>query len=66
MPREHCNSQVWTEQEPEQGVVLHVPDFLNIIYCKSTGPGSFSNVVLVITTPRFLAVFEGVMVDEPN
>ncbi len=23
--REHCNSQVWTEQEPEQGVVLHVP-----------------------------------------
>ncbi len=24
LPREHCNSQVWTEQEPEQGVVLHV------------------------------------------
>ncbi len=23
--KEHCNSQVWTEQEPEQGVVLHVP-----------------------------------------
>ncbi len=22
--REHCNSQVWTEQELEQGVVLHV------------------------------------------
>ncbi len=21
--KEHCNSQVWTEQEPEQGVVLH-------------------------------------------
>ncbi len=25
LPRKHCNSQVWTEQEPEQGVVLHVP-----------------------------------------
>ncbi len=25
LPREHCNIQVWTEQEPEQGVVLHVP-----------------------------------------
>ncbi len=25
LPREHRNSQVWTEQEPEQGVVLHVP-----------------------------------------
>ncbi len=47
------------------------PDLLNIISCKSTGP-----VVLVmwsvkfslssITTPRFLAVFEGVMVDESN
>ncbi len=21
--REHCNSPVWTEQEPEQGVVKH-------------------------------------------
>ncbi len=25
LPREHCNSQVWTEQELEQGVALHVP-----------------------------------------
>ncbi len=25
LAREHCNCQVWTEQEPEQVVVLHVP-----------------------------------------
>ncbi len=25
LPRKHCNSQVWTEQEPEQGVEKHVP-----------------------------------------
>ncbi len=25
LPREDCNSQVWTEQEPEQGVEKHVP-----------------------------------------
>ncbi len=35
LPREHCNSQVWTEQELEQGVVLHVlkegPDLPNIV-----------------------------------
>ncbi len=50
LPREHYNSQVWTEQELEQGVVLHVPKeraliFLILYKANLQERAVFSNVV---------------------
>ncbi len=51
--REHCNSQVWTEQEPEQGVVLHVPERKGLIFLILYNANLQDRAVLVMWSEKF-------------